>query len=223
MANSCWITVSWRSIAIRSRSSRTASSWTLAWRRALSIAAAAAAARATVNSSSASVNTSPVPLSVRYRFPNTSPRTTIGTPRNERIGGWFGGNPKLAGCSREVRKPQRVRVRDEESEDAVTLGQNTDGAERLVVDSGDDELGQRPTGPIEHTERAVAGVHEVACGIDDALEGRGEVEIRPDGHHGVHEVSQPGAPGGSAAPDHSAMVFRPLGCRPGRPWRRIGP
>ena len=66
---------------------------TRAWRRAFSMATPAAAASATVSSSSTSVNTSADCLSVRYRFPNTSPRTMIGTPRNDLIGGWFGGKP----------------------------------------------------------------------------------------------------------------------------------
>ena len=57
------------------------------------MATAAAPASATVSSSSMSLKASAPCLSVRYRFPKTSWRTTIGTPRNDRIGGWWGGNP----------------------------------------------------------------------------------------------------------------------------------
>ena len=43
--------------------------------------------------------TAPPPrLSVRYRFPNTSPRTRTGTPRKVCIGGWWAGKPDEAGC-----------------------------------------------------------------------------------------------------------------------------
>ena len=93
VANSRWMTVSCRSRAMRSRSSTSASSWSRACRRAFSMATPAAAARPTTSSSSTSVKTSAVVLSVRYRLPNTWSRTRIGTPRNERIGGWSGGKP----------------------------------------------------------------------------------------------------------------------------------
>ena len=65
VANSRWITVSWRSRAMRSRSSTRASSWSFVCKRAFSIATPAAAARPTTSSSSTSVKTSADYLSVR--------------------------------------------------------------------------------------------------------------------------------------------------------------
>src|SRR5438552_3825210 len=50
-------------------------------------------------SSSSSVKSSPPSFSVRYRFPYATPRSRIGTPRNDRMGGWFGGKPTDRGSS----------------------------------------------------------------------------------------------------------------------------
>ena len=94
-------------------------------------------------------------------MPNTWSRTRIGTPRNDRIGGWFGREPEAVGVLAEVGQPQRLGVDDEQPEDAVALGQVADGAVGLVVDADGDELRQPGAGVVEHTEGAVAGVDEV--------------------------------------------------------------
>src|SRR4051794_41803309 len=62
-----------------------------AYSRALSIAIPAAPARATSTALSSAVNWPPPRFSVMYRLPKTAPRTSTGTPRNERIGGGGGG------------------------------------------------------------------------------------------------------------------------------------
>ena len=78
---------------MRSRSWTRASDCTVVCSRALSTATAAALANPTASSSSSSLNSAASTLSVRYRLPNTWSRILIGTPRKERIGGWWGGNP----------------------------------------------------------------------------------------------------------------------------------
>ena len=52
-----------------------------------------------MSSSSSTVKSSPPAFSVRYRLPYATPRSTIGTPRNVRIGGWLRGNPTERGSS----------------------------------------------------------------------------------------------------------------------------
>ena len=82
----------------------------------------AAAASACTSTSSSSVNGCPLTLSARYRLPNTLSRMRIGTPRNVRIGGWFGGKPTEAGCSRDVVQPNGCGVFDEQAHDASAFG-----------------------------------------------------------------------------------------------------
>jgi hypothetical protein len=82
-----------RSREIRSRSSTTTSRWTCSWSLALSIAIPARSANISTMSRSDSLNSVAPRLSVRYRLPTERPWTVTGTPRNEVIGGWFGGNP----------------------------------------------------------------------------------------------------------------------------------
>ena len=61
------------------------------------MATPAAAASAVTIRSSAVLNPSAPRLSVRYRLPNTCPRTFTGTPRKDFITGWPGGNPTAEG------------------------------------------------------------------------------------------------------------------------------
>ena len=65
--------------------------------RAFWMAAPAWAASMMATASSASVKSPPSRFSVRYRFPKTLPPAITGTPRNVRIGGWFGGKPTERG------------------------------------------------------------------------------------------------------------------------------
>ena len=66
--------------------------------RAFSIATAAVPANAVVNSSSSALN-SPRKLSAKYKFPNTSSRIRIGTPKKLFIGGCPTGNPADRGST----------------------------------------------------------------------------------------------------------------------------
>ena len=127
------------------------------------MATPAAPARLTTSSSSTSVNTSAECLSVRYRLPKTSPRTLIGTPRNDLIGGWLGREPEAVRVLGQVRQPQRTGVDDQQAQDAVALGRMSDGPAPFVVDADRDELRQSSTFGVEDTERAVAGVDELTA------------------------------------------------------------
>jgi hypothetical protein len=95
----------------------------------------------------------------------------------------------------------------------VTLGKVTDRAVGLLIDPRNDELGQRLTGLVEHAERAVAGVDQLAGGIDDALQRRGEVQVGPDRHRGIDQLTQPRAPG-DRPPGHHPMLRRGQDLRP---------
>ena len=105
----------------------------------------------------------------------------------------------------EVGEAQRAGVGDQQAEDPVPLGPLADRPVRVVVEPGDEELVEAVSRHVGHAEGAVAGVDELARGVDDALQGRGEVEVRPDGHHGVDELVQPGAPDGIAR-GHGPML-----------------
>ena len=105
----------------------------------------------------------------------------------------------------EVGETQRAGIGDQQPEDAVALRLLTDRPVGVVVDPGDDELGEGAARRVEHAEGAVAGVDELAGGVDDALQGRGQVEVGPDGHHGVDEAVEPGAPDGVAR-GHGPML-----------------
>ena len=184
------MTVSCRSLAIRSRSSTVAKSATRACRRAFSMAIPAADANPTASSSSTSVNTSPPALSHRYKLPNTLPRTATGTPRNDVICGWFGGKPKRSGCSRRSGRRSGFG--------------STINNPRMPCPSGRSPIASRPASSIptvmksdsrvprlvEHTQRPISGVDDVCRGLDDRMQHRVQIEVRADGQHPVEQLAQ---------------------------------
>ena len=50
--------------------------------------------------------------------------------------------PEAVGVGVEVRQPQRLRVEDQQTEDAVALGSVTDARRLVLVEPDRDELGQ---------------------------------------------------------------------------------
>jgi hypothetical protein len=88
------------------------------------------------------------------------PRAFTGAPRNEVIGGWFGGKPTERG-SREM---------------SASLSGVADGSPDVFVDADRDELLDATVG-IEHAERAVASAGDLPCQLDDAPEHGGEREV----------------------------------------------
>ena len=159
--------------------------------RAFSMAMAAAAASATVISSSTSVKLPPPDFSQRYRLPNISSRIRMGTPRNDVIGGWSAGKPKLSGWAWRSGEPQRPRVDDEQSRGSRGPRGRWPIARRSAssMPTGD-ELDQARVGVVEHAERAVARVDELGGELDDAVEDDGQAELGADGDDGVEQPPQ---------------------------------
>jgi len=85
-------------------------------------------------------------------------------------------------------------VGDERAEQAEALGEGADRVVGLVVDAHGDELGQRGAVLVEHAEGPVAGVDERHGRLGDALQRGVQVEVRPDGEHGVEEATQAARP-----------------------------
>ena len=184
-----WITVSWRSRAIRSRSSTTASWWTLALNLALSIATPAAAARPTTSSSSSALNVVSGRLvgQVEVAEDLVAHQDRHAEKRlHRRVVGW---KSEAVGMPGEIGQAQRTGVGDEQTEDPVTLGEVADLLARRVVDPDGDELGEAGARLVEHAERTVRGVDEVDGTADDAAEHRRQVEVRADRQHGVEQLT----------------------------------
>ena len=76
----------------------------------------------------------------------------------------------------DVRQPQRARVTDQLTEDAVTARQVADGAAGLVVDPARQEPCQPLAPLVQHAERRVLRAGELAAGLDHAFED--ELELR---------------------------------------------
>jgi hypothetical protein len=83
----------------------------------------------------------------------------IGTPRNDVIGGWPGGNPWARGW-----------LTDQETEHAPSRGRRADPPRFLVGDAARDEATQPRRRQVEHAERGVARASQLARAIDDGLE-----------------------------------------------------
>ena len=189
---------SWSSCPIRSRSSTTASRWTCSCSRAFSIAMPAWWANISTSCWSAAVN-SPAPrLSVRYRLPTARPLTVTGTPRSERIGGWFGGKPYESGWRRDVRDPERPALADDQPKQPVPRRRRTDQRPLLGRDADRDEP-LDPAELVDDPEGGVAGVDEGAHAFDDELEHGVEIE-HARRSHAVAASSASSASTGKAEP-----------------------
>ena len=90
----------------------------------------------------------------------------------------------------EVREPQRLRVGDEDPEDAVAAGHRADRRALVVVQADGQELGELRMLFVQHPERPVAGVDQVGRGFDDALQHRGQIQLGADREHRVEQPTQ---------------------------------
>jgi hypothetical protein len=90
----------------------------------------------------------------------------------------------------QVGQPQGLGVDDEQPQDAVALGQVTDGGMSLLVDADRDELRQPRSFVVEDSQRAVASVDEVDGGLHDALQHGGQVEVAAHREHGVEKLAE---------------------------------
>ena len=161
MANSCWITVSWRSMAMRSRSSSTASSRTRVWSRAFSMAAPAAVGQrdrqllVDVGERVRRLLVGEVEVPehrAAHEDRDAEERPHRRMPRREAV---------AVGMLGEVGQPDGHRLGDEQAEDAVALGEGADLVRRVAssIPTAMKSESFEPVG-VEHTERAVPGVDE---------------------------------------------------------------
>ena len=77
-------------------------------------------------------------------------------------------------------QPQRLRVPDQDAEDAASMRQIADRRMRLSVDPCRQEPLERLAGPVDHSESCVAGARDLGRGLDDALQQRVERELRAE-------------------------------------------
>src|SRR3954465_6981258 len=173
----------------------------------------AAPASAVSTASSSAVN-SPCRFSVMYRLPNTSPRTSTGTPRKLFIGGGGGGGEAEGGGGRreadrggvlpQVGDPQRVRLADQLPQHALALRQRPHHGGEVIVDADVDEGGETATLP-QHAQGPVPGIHQVGRGLHDAPQRARQVQPGGDAQEGVEQVLHPGL-----APCHRGQPVLPL-------------
>ena len=93
-------------------------------------------------------------------------RPTIGTPRKECIGGWWGGSRRI-GMPRQVGQPDRPRLPDHQSENAVAPGQLADAGPQLLVNPVGGEALQQPAVGRQHPDRGVVRPDELGGRLDD--------------------------------------------------------
>ena len=98
--------------------------------------------------------------------------------------------PEAVGVGVEVRQPQRFRIEDQQPEDAVTLGTSSDARRLLVAEPDGDELGEPGAGLVEHAQRCVPGIDEIRPGLGDPSQRVGEGLLGPDRHHCVEQPEQ---------------------------------
>ncbi|GAA3337127.1 hypothetical protein GCM10020358_12240 [Amorphoplanes nipponensis] len=108
----------------------------------------------------------------------------------------------------DVRHAYRVRVGDEQAEDAAAVREIADPGVRGGVDAVRDEVGELHVGP-DDAERAVAGAGQRARGLDDALQRAAQVEVGADADDRVQQGAQP-LPAGDDLPDPDQHLLQQL-------------
>ena len=98
--------------------------------------------------------------------------------------------PVAVGVLSQIGKADRLRIDDEQTQDAVALGQVADLAPCFRIEADGDELREPGAGLVEHTERAVLRVDEIGRHLDDALQRFREVELGTDREHRVEQPTQ---------------------------------
>ena len=184
------MTVSWRSRAIRSRSSTSAKFWTRACRRTFWMATPAAAASPTASSSSTSLNSAAGRLVGEVEVAEDLAADQDRHPEERLHRRVVRREPEAVGVRVEVGEAQRLGVDDQQAEDAVALGELADAVVGRVVDPDGDELRQAGAGVVEHAEGAVAGVDQADGGLDDAPQHARRVEVGPEDQDGVEQLAQ---------------------------------
>ena len=129
------------------------------------------------------------------------------------------GEPVGVGVLGDVLEPTRLRVTDEESENAVAAGRMTDLRAFLCRHPAGDELDEPLPVAADDPERPVARVDECGGGLDDSAEHLGQVEVGAHGDDGVEKLAHPflGEPRGPSAGSqlvHEVVEIQGPGSRP---------
>ena len=90
----------------------------------------------------------------------------------------------------DVVEPQRLRVADQNAQDAAPVRQITDRRVCVSVDSCRQESLERLAGPVDHAESCVAGAGDLGRRLDDALKQCVERKLRAERDARVHEHAQ---------------------------------
>lgn len=89
----------------------------------------------------------------------------------------------------ELRQPERRRMPDQLSENAVPTGQGSDPLALLGVDADREEL-REPVLVADHSQRAVPGVHQLDSSLHDSTQYLGEVQFPPDRENCLEQTVQ---------------------------------
>jgi hypothetical protein len=98
--------------------------------------------------------------------------------------------PVAVGMGVQIREAQRLGVDDEQTEDAVALGELADAVVGRVIHPDRDELRQAGSGVVEHAESAIAGVDQTDGRFHDPSQHGGGVEIRAEDQHRIEQLPE---------------------------------
>ena len=90
----------------------------------------------------------------------------------------------------DVVQPQRLRVPNQDAEDAAPVRRVTDRGMRVGIDPGRQEPLQRLARSVDHAESCVAGVGDLGGRLDDPLQQRIERKLGAERDAGVDENAQ---------------------------------
>ncbi|EFL07517.1 predicted protein [Streptomyces sp. AA4] len=100
------------------------------------------------------------------------------------------GEPGRAGIVLQPVQPHRARVLDDRAEQALALGQPADPLDRLRVRPGVHEFRQPPVRP-DHAQRRVPRFDQLARGLHEAAQQRGQGEASGEGLGRAQQPAQP--------------------------------
>jgi hypothetical protein len=99
--------------------------------------------------------------------------------------------PVRVGVFANVRKPDRVRIGDQEPQHAAAVRQVADLGVGRGVDAVGDEVDQLGAIGADHAQRAVSRAAQRARRLDDALQRAAQVEVGADADDRVQQGPQP--------------------------------
>jgi len=98
--------------------------------------------------------------------------------------------PVAVGMLFEVGEAQRLGIQDQQTEDALPMGQVADGLVGLVIEPHGEELRELGLGLVEHAEGAVASVNQLHGGGHDPVQDRRQIKAGTDRHDGVEKLAE---------------------------------